>query len=138
MSRRFLTRRSFFIATAIALILGGLALQLEIRTNPRPVGGAAEIAALAGRDDLNLLFVLIDTLRADRLSAYGYDRETSPNIDALAATGLRFAEQLWAQPGIAHLKHSTLLGSGHSFETHAHSDSGVAFCPPVFVRQTIR
>ena len=37
-----------------------------------------------------VLVVLIDTLRADRLGAYGYNRETSPTIDALAARGTRF------------------------------------------------
>ena len=38
----------------------------------------------------NLLLVTIDTLRADHLSCYGYPRETSPNIAALAAQGLVF------------------------------------------------
>ncbi len=32
----------------------------------------------------NVLLISIDTLRADHLSAYGYERETSPAIDALA------------------------------------------------------
>ncbi len=94
MLSRFLSSRSFYITAAIVLILGAIALQTDIRTNPRPLGGAHEIASLAARDDLNVLFVLIDTLRADRLSAYGYHHETSPNIDALAATGLRFADNL--------------------------------------------
>lgn len=38
----------------------------------------------------NLLLITIDALRADHLGAYGYDRNTSPAIDALAATSLRF------------------------------------------------
>jgi choline-sulfatase len=92
---------------AIALFAAAIALQIDIRTNPRPTGGANEIAALAQREDLNVLFVLIDTLRADRLSAYGYDRETSPNIDALAKTGVRFSEQLsqssWTKCSMASL-----------------------------------
>jgi arylsulfatase A-like enzyme len=94
MLSRLLASRSLYIVAATFLILGALALQVEIDPNERPVGGANEIAALPARDDLNVLFVLIDTLRADRLSTYGYDRETSPNIDALAATGVRFAENL--------------------------------------------
>lgn len=38
----------------------------------------------------NVLLVVIDTLRADRLSAAGYARETTPHLDRLAAEGLRF------------------------------------------------
>jgi arylsulfatase A-like enzyme len=38
----------------------------------------------------NVLLVTIDTLRADHLGCYGYERDTSPNIDALAAESLRF------------------------------------------------
>ncbi len=39
---------------------------------------------------LNVLFITIDTLRADHLGLYGYRRKTSPNIDALAAAGTVF------------------------------------------------
>jgi arylsulfatase A-like enzyme len=44
----------------------------------------------------NLLWVTIDTLRADRLSAYGHSQNTSPVMDALAEEGVLF-EQAWAQ-----------------------------------------
>jgi arylsulfatase A-like enzyme len=40
----------------------------------------------------NLLVVTLDTVRADHLSAYGYGRETSPQLARLAAEGVRFAE----------------------------------------------
>ena len=40
--------------------------------DPRPLGSAEDIAALRKRSDLNVLFVLVDTLRADRLGSYGY------------------------------------------------------------------
>jgi len=46
--------------------------------------------ALRERSDLTVLFVLVDTLRTDRVHVYGHERETSPNLDALAANGLRF------------------------------------------------
>ena len=32
----------------------------------------------------NVIFILVDTLRADHLGAYGYSRETSPGFDAFA------------------------------------------------------
>jgi arylsulfatase A-like enzyme len=38
----------------------------------------------------NLLFVSFDTTRADRLSAYGYSRITSPAVDSLAERGVLF------------------------------------------------
>ncbi|HEV7668971.1 MAG TPA: sulfatase [Thermoanaerobaculia bacterium] len=38
----------------------------------------------------NILLITVDTLRADHLSAWGYERPTSPTIDRLAAEGVRF------------------------------------------------
>ncbi len=38
----------------------------------------------------DVIFLVLDTQRVDRLSCYGYDRPTSPHIDAFAAKGTRF------------------------------------------------
>ncbi|WFB36762.1 sulfatase [Kiritimatiellota bacterium B12222] len=40
---------------------------------------------------MNILYIDIDSLRPDHLGCYGYHRNTSPHIDAVAAEGLRFA-----------------------------------------------
>ena len=37
---------------------------------------------------LNIMIIAVDTLRADHLGCYGYSRDTSPNIDDLAARGV--------------------------------------------------
>ncbi len=38
----------------------------------------------------NLLLITMDTTRADHLGSYGYDRSTTPVLDAFAAQGVRF------------------------------------------------
>jgi arylsulfatase A-like enzyme len=38
----------------------------------------------------NVLLVVMDTVRADRLSLHGYERETTPNLVRLARKGIRF------------------------------------------------
>lgn len=38
----------------------------------------------------NVIFILVDTLRADHLSTYGYARPTSPNVDAFAKEAVKF------------------------------------------------
>jgi arylsulfatase A-like enzyme/Flp pilus assembly protein TadD len=39
---------------------------------------------------LEVLLITLDTTRADRLGCYGYEKETSPNLDVLARQGVLF------------------------------------------------
>jgi arylsulfatase A-like enzyme len=75
--------------------------------DPRAIGGAEAVLALKERSDLNVLFVLIDTLRADHLHTYGYRRPTSPIFDLLASQGARFAnhtaQSSWTKCSMASL-----------------------------------
>jgi arylsulfatase A-like enzyme len=68
---------------------------------------SAEISALRARADINVVFILVDTLRADRLGVYGYSRETSPHLDALAERGVRFenveSQSSWTKTSMASL-----------------------------------
>jgi len=95
----------FVLAGLLFAVL--LRTQFELRSPPRPRGTVEDIAGLARRDDVNVVFVLIDMLRADRLHAYGYERETSPVMDSLAATGVRFsrviAQSSWTKTSMASL-----------------------------------
>lgn len=52
--------------------------------------GLAFSLGCGGRERPNLILLTIDTCRADRLSCYGYDRETTPNLDRLASEGVLF------------------------------------------------
>ena len=46
----------------------------------------------------NILFLMIDTLRADHVGCYGYSKPTTPNIDRLARQSVRFAKVHTAGP----------------------------------------
>jgi len=62
-------------------------------------GCAREPTSPGGR--YNLLLIVLDTLRADHLGSYGYERDTSPHLDAFAARGVRFANAQSAAPWTA-------------------------------------
>ena len=55
----------------------------------------------------NVVLVSVDTLRADHLGCYGYDKPTSPNLDRLASEGVLFRNALatsnWTLPSHASL-----------------------------------
>lgn len=54
-----------------------------------------------------IILIAIDTLRADHLGLYGYERDTSPRLDALAAEGVvfehAFATASWTLPSMTSL-----------------------------------
>jgi len=64
----------------------------------------------------NLLILSIDTLRADHLGCYGYEKPTSPNLDALAARSVVFeraeSSSSWTLPSM------TSLMTGLSVSAH--------------------
>jgi arylsulfatase A-like enzyme len=65
-----------------------------------------------GIEKPNVILISIDTLRADHLGCYGYERKTSPHIDELASDGVAFlntyASSPWTLPS-----HISLLTSLH-------------------------
>jgi len=89
---------------------------------------------------MNILLIVADTLRADHLGCYGYHRDTSPRLDALAGQGA-LLEEMFAN-GIPTLPSFTTLYTGqhpithqivsHGGEVPLHPDS------PYFVRDLQR
>lgn len=83
---------------------------------------AAGIASCSGSTDVerpNVLLIISDTTRADRIGCFGNERGLTPAIDALAADGVRFAAAYshapWTLPSTASLLtslHPTEHGAG--------------------------
>jgi arylsulfatase A-like enzyme len=77
------------------------ALLLACALAPSSLGGCASDPP----ESANVLLVTVDTLRPDRLSAYGYRRHQTPHIDRLAAGGALFENAVsdtpWTTPSMA-------------------------------------
>jgi arylsulfatase A-like enzyme len=122
--RRILDSPWLYFGLAGVLLVIAVLSQFEIRTPDRSEGRPEEIASLRERDDVNVIWILIDTLRADRLSSYGYQRETSPFLDFLADTGIRFercmSQSSWTKSSMASLWTGTYPASNGILRwTHA-------------------
>jgi len=72
---------------------------------PTPPQGEAVPASATRSRPPNVVFYLVDTLRADHLSCYGQKPGLTPRMDALAADGVRFqnvtAQSCWTKPSVA-------------------------------------
>ena len=118
---RFLQRTVWLLAVAWAIAF--VSIHWGSRWEER-----REFAALpaASPGAPNVLVVVIDTLRADHLSSYGYARQTSPNIDRLAAEGVLFENAIsptpWSLPS-----HVSLVTGRYQFE------HGIGDVPPMSV-----
>jgi arylsulfatase A-like enzyme len=101
--RRSWARRAAVLAAAA--VVGGLGAAALSGHEPEPAGEGAS-------DRTSLILVSIDTLRPDHLDAYGYERETAPNLTALARDGVLFesaySTSSWTLP--AHVSLFTGLG----------------------------
>lgn len=91
--------------------MGVLSLLLSLMAAPAVANpNASELVVL----------ILMDATRADHLTSYGYARPTSPNLDALAATGRRFSRAYvnapWTRPSTVSFL-TGLNASRHRTET---------------------
>jgi len=78
----------------------------------------------------NVIVVVLDTVRADRVSALGYDRATTPAFDAFAADATLYADAVsqasWSVPSHASL-----------FTGEYPSDHGATITRPVLAAETV-
>jgi arylsulfatase A-like enzyme len=121
-ARLGLLRRSF---APLAIVVGIACL------GPWPAAALLEKLAVARAPEPqahapSVLLIVLDTVRADRLSAYGYARPTTPFLDELAQQGVlferAFANSSWSLPSHVSLMTGRLPGEhggatiGESFD----------------------
>jgi len=94
------------------LILAGICLSIT-----------TTIAADSPRSLPDVYLITIDTLRADHLHCYGYDKVATPAIDGLAKAGVRFSQAFTPSP-ITNTSHTTIL-TGLLPSSHGVTDFGI-------------
>ncbi len=88
-------------------------------------GAALMLRERGGKAPVNVVFVTLDTLRADRLPAYGFSGVETPNIDAFASEGLVF-ESVTSTVPLTLPAHSSLM-TGRLPGSHGVRDNGGYF-----------
>ncbi|HOW27707.1 MAG TPA: sulfatase [Elusimicrobiota bacterium] len=83
---------------------GILRAYFEQKSPPPPVPATS---APSPTNDVNVLLIVIDSLRPDHLTPYGYERPTSPTLDRLSREGVLFtngyAQSTWTKPSVTSL-----------------------------------
>lgn len=75
----------------------------------------------------NIVVITVDTLRADRLGCYGFERAQTPNIDRLAKEGVRVERSIAAAP--LTLPTHTSIFTGLEPPAHGVRDNGIYRVP---------
>jgi arylsulfatase A-like enzyme len=103
-------RRLSSVPALLAMLLGIAALGgARVLAAPHAPGGAPDVVV-----------IVIDALRPDRLGVYGYGRDTSPNLDGLARDSWVFTHAIstasWTKPAVASLL-TGLNARNHGIQT---------------------
>jgi arylsulfatase A-like enzyme len=89
-----------------------------------------------------ILLYVMDSLRYDFLSCYGYPKETSPNIDRLAREGVTFvhafAQSTWTRPSAASMLSSTYPSVHGVFTVNDYPRPGIQMLPEPLRRAGFR
>jgi len=87
------------------------------------------LTSCASREGSNVVLIIVDTLRADHLGCYGYQRQTTQCMDSLASAGVRFASltaaEPWTLPSMATI-FTGLLPLEHNARRRGDSYFGIA------------
>ena len=87
----------------------------------------------------NILFIFPDQLRHDMLGCYGHPSAITPNIDALAAAGTRFANCYSTNPVCLPARSSIITGK-YCNQHHCHDNGGLLSadetCWPALLRDS--
>ncbi len=121
-------KKIFIICTFLIISLCILAFLFLIKPNLRKESFAKIFESFESQmrpvdiDQMNIVLFTIDTLRADHLECYGYDRVKTPNINRLASEGILFEHNIVQAP-LTLPSHSSIFTGTHPLY-HGIRDNG--------------
>jgi len=98
------------LAVVAAVVAIFLSMRGERRRQEAPHQDASLLSTVA-TTELNVILITVDTLRADRIGAYGSDRVATPNMDRLASEGILFTNAASTVPFTLPAHSSIMTGS---------------------------
>ena len=145
---RLVRAASFAMAAVLVVALAFFLFRMKVRL-PVSAGVSAAVTALLGVATLaaasladtapprqidfrqapprlrgpNVLFVVLDTVRADHLSLYGYARDTSPNLKLFAESATLYRHAI-APSNMTLATHASLFTGLAGSQHRAHYDAG--------------
>ena len=98
------------LGTAVQLALLMRSPELEQPPGPASAPAPGEVARSLDWSGHDIVLLSVDALRADHVSAYGYARPTTPNLDALAGEGTLFEAAYCPTPHTSYSVTSMMTG----------------------------
>jgi arylsulfatase A-like enzyme/Tfp pilus assembly protein PilF len=119
-------RRGFLIGLCVVVMLALVSCNSSHRHE----------AAGVGLKPINVVLVTLDTVRADHLHCYGYEKIKTPTIDGLAARGVLF-EKAVAQAPLTQPSHASMFTGTNPNVNHVRDTGGFALQPSSVTMATI-
>ncbi len=115
------SRRQFLVSTGVTAagltlgVTGAKAVNEQVKVSQLP-------PAVPGRP--NVLLIVLDTVRSHNLSVYGYERPTTPNLEAFAERSVKFRRTITSAPW-------TLPSHATMFTGHWHHELSLGWNQPM-------
>ena len=126
-----LTASNSFARVAVPIVsIAALLLATSFLLHQEPRQLARRASATPSADKPNIILITLDTVRADHLSLYGYARDTTPNLRALAGQATVYTHAISAGD-MTLSSHASIFTGLYPSWHKAHFDSGYEWGRPL-------
>jgi arylsulfatase A-like enzyme/Flp pilus assembly protein TadD len=139
---RFCTPRVFLAGCCTVALLGAMACQSSRKNEATEIPSGAQPSQAPAQPTsgpikpTNIVFITLDTVRADRLHCYGNAKIKTPTIDGLASSGVLF-EKAVAQAPLTLPSHASMFTGTNPNVHHVRDTGGFVLQPSSVTMATL-